>query len=37
MTGNIVTDFFLYRLTAEAGGGCTHAVWQILTPALLSR
>ena len=30
MTGNIVTDFFLYLAIAGAGGGFGYAVWQLL-------
>ena len=30
MTGNIVTDFFLYLLIAAAGAGCGYGIWQLL-------
>ncbi len=30
MTGNIVTDFFLYLAIAGAGAGCGYGIWQLL-------
>lgn len=30
MTGNIVTDFFLYLAIAGAGAGCAYSVWRML-------
>jgi len=30
MTGNIVTDFFLYLAIAGMGAGCGYGIWQLL-------
>ncbi len=30
MTGNIVTDFFLYLVIAGTGAGCAYGVWHLL-------
>ena len=30
MTGNIVTDYFLYLAIAACGAGCGYGVWRLL-------